>query len=787
MNKLKRTLASLFGGRPCLMMGALMFPVLSLAQSGETTEEKVFELDVFEVTTEEDFGYQSTHASEVTRMNTAIRDIPMSVTILNQEFIEDTLARSTEDVLEYVPGFVPTSNNDAWVIRGFSNANTKFMNGFLQQESIGKVSVANVDRVEVLRGPAAVLFGQGGFAATVNRVTKRPLEKQSTMLSAGYGPLGSVRYEIDTTGPIGDSPFMYRLTGVLDNGEYYRKTPHDEEAIGAALTWKIARKTRVTFEYLYVIETDGGAVWRQPMWKGEPNGFEMPDGTFLSTGDNRQGFSAPGDLREWKRGFTMVDFQHAFSDNWQLRVQFASDTKDQLYNETQPEQGSLTFLKDAVLMPKRWRIRTQDVDNQRSRNELVGRFRTGPATHRVLLGFSWDKSDAHVHNRESRWNRGGLKANDSKLNQQWPSGNVGSRLNTYPDLTLAEFLTDVRLAGFNPYMIPPVNVLNPRLSPVVSRDEAEKPPLISSRNTLDITENTEFYLADMIAFANERFFLTGGLRRTNTTNVRADFRRDGEITADNEADSTTYSFGTVYHLNEAETLTLYANANSSFIPEFRRQPDGTALDPEEGNQKEMGLRFSARESRIQGLFSVYEIKQQNVAREDPLDEDRYIQIDGLRSRGFEFSVNAELSDKLRVYGGYAYTDARDSDSGARVHYVPYHHFSAFSRYSFDLGNKRKELDLMLGTIYTGERLIEPDPITSLGGIDNAPLWIMPGEWRVDLSMRYRYTPPNSDVRWEFRAKIQNLFDNQEIYKLADRVSLQRQPGFTWQIEARLRF
>jgi iron complex outermembrane receptor protein len=92
-----------------------IFPIMSAARvlvglpmavhSQSAADDKVFELDVFEVTTDEDFGYQSTHASEVTRMNTAIRDIPMSVTILNQEFIEDTLARSTEDVLEYVPGF----------------------------------------------------------------------------------------------------------------------------------------------------------------------------------------------------------------------------------------------------------------------------------------------------------------------------------------------------------------------------------------------------------------------------------------------------------------------------------------------------------------------------------------------------------------------------------------------------------------------------------------------------------------------------------------------------------
>ncbi len=103
------------------------------------------ELSAFEVTSNRDVGYQSTNAAEVTRMNTAIADIPMIVTVPNQEFIQDTLARTTEDVFECVPGFGPTSNNDAWTVRGFANANTKFLNGFLQQESIGTVSLANVE------------------------------------------------------------------------------------------------------------------------------------------------------------------------------------------------------------------------------------------------------------------------------------------------------------------------------------------------------------------------------------------------------------------------------------------------------------------------------------------------------------------------------------------------------------------------------------------------------------------------------------------------------------------
>lgn len=743
-------------------------------------------LSAFEVTTARDIGYQSTHAAEVTRMNTAIGDIPMNVTVLNQAFLEDTLARSTEDVLEYVPGFVPTSNNDSWTVRGFANANTKFLNGFLQQESIGKVSLANVERVEVLKGPAAVLYGQGGYAATVNRVTKRPLPRNETSVRANAGPVESWRAELDTSGPVGSaaSPVRYRLTAVYDDGYYYRRITHGEKAVSAIVSWQVTRGTRVSLEHLFVREEDGGAVWRQPMMRAEPRGFAMPDGSFLAYGNNRQGYGSAGDIRRWDRGFTMLDVQHSFGPAVQLRLQAAHDTKDQLYDEHQPEQGSLTILKDAVLMPRRWRVRTQDVDNWRSRNEVVATFATGPVRHRALAGFSWDLSDGEIWNRDGIYNRGGLAATVATLNQRWPTISVGNRYNVFPTLTLAEVLADVRRAGYNPFMIPPLNVVDPERSPPVPA-KADRPPLPAGNRNLDRTENTEWYAADVASFLEERLFLTGGLRHTTTD----DRRRNGLTgiqTYDNHADSTTFSAGVVWHLNAARSATLYANVNSSFVPVFLRQPDGTPLDPEQGNQKELGLRFSLARDRVQGLVSVYEIRQQNLAVDDPnRDGDWYTQIDGVRSRGVEFSLNARFTEAWSLMGGYAYNDARDTRTNARSMYAPHHMATAFNKYAFRSGVLRG-LDLALGSIFIGDRPIDPAVITTLGGIANTPTWTMPGKWRFDGVIRYA-VPRAGRVRYVLGAKVQNVLDNQEIYKLGDSNSVQRQPGRTFQASLSAKF
>ena len=134
------------------------WPLVSSAQTAPSspaprpsTPGEAVQLSAFEVTTSKDIGYQSSNSAEVTRMNTAIVDIPMNVTVFNQQFMEDILAR------------------------GFASVSANFLNGFAQPAGFGSQSVANIERVEVIKGPAAVLYGQGGYGATINRVTKRPL------------------------------------------------------------------------------------------------------------------------------------------------------------------------------------------------------------------------------------------------------------------------------------------------------------------------------------------------------------------------------------------------------------------------------------------------------------------------------------------------------------------------------------------------------------------------------------------------------------------------------------
>jgi iron complex outermembrane receptor protein len=211
-----------------ILLPALLGTLNLSAQTAPTTtetpanaEEKPLELSVFEVTTSEDNGYQSPNTAEVLRMNTAIENVPMNVTIFNQNFIEDLMATDTSQLLAYEASAVKTTENDGFLLRGSSSAGANFLDGFSQTTGNGSQPLANVERVEVIRGPAAVLYGGGGYGGTINRITKQPKPKASASMRLMARDTTAYRGEFDlNTGAFGPGKkFFFRVNGVYESGD----------------------------------------------------------------------------------------------------------------------------------------------------------------------------------------------------------------------------------------------------------------------------------------------------------------------------------------------------------------------------------------------------------------------------------------------------------------------------------------------------------------------------------------------------------------------------------------
>lgn len=778
---------------PWLAAGGWLLAPAGLAQiTTPLAKEETVELSVFQVTASRDVGYQSTNAAEVTRMNTPIEDIPMNVTVFNQQFIEDLLATDTSELLAYEASAVKTTENDGFLARGSASVGTNFLNGFAQTSGFGSQPLANIERVEVIRGPAAVLYGAGGYGGTVNRITKQPRESRHSSARIILGDASSYRLELDHGGPLSDvakdAKFFYRVNGIWEDGETWFGQTKKEKGIAPSLAWKIGPRTKLILEYFYDWR-ENQASWETPVHAGDPRGLVTGDGTYRVM-PRQIAWIYPDDYRRNTRQVASYDLRHAFSRNLQFRSQFQWESKEQDQREVQALSDGLTILADTALMPIRWRDLPRDTENYRTRNELVWEPEVLGTKHRILAGHSWDEQyDLNIQYLSSR-NNGGI-SNAALLNGDGllRDNQAGPLFNSYPTLTYAQFLADPRLAGFNPNLLLPINLFD-RGAEAPLPDVAARPPLHLNTHTKTYTASQSAYFNDVFSLARDRVFVMAGMRYTDSTR-RTLNRASGTLptkvlldsapTVEVNDHATTGSVGLVWHLNAAKNYTLYGNLNNSFSPEFRSNPDGSSLDAERGEQKEIGLRFNLRSGRLTGLVTYYDLLQDNVTRADPNNAGYFIQEKGQRSTGFELSLNARLTDNWLVFGGYANTDARNELTGVVKDLQPRHRFTMFNRYNFTSG-RLKGLGLSLGTIYVGERPLTPT--TSRNEPDWGP---MPDYWKVDAIVSYKLRRPKAKASYDFSFKVNNVFDNEEIYYVGQWYRYTLDPGRQWQAVVTARF
>ena len=755
-------------------------------------KDEVISLSVFEVTNSRDIGYQSSNAAEATRMNTPIENIPMNVTVFNQQFIEDLVATDTSQLLAYDASAVKTTENDGFLSRGSASVGSNFLNGFAQTSGFGSQPLANIERVEIIRGPAAVLYGSGGYGGTYNRITKQAQPKQFTAGRVILSDYHSYRVELDEN--VGNLPvfggkmFAFRFNGILERGSTWFGQRKLEQGLAPTLSWQVGPRTKVIVEYFFDWRESQGS-WETPVHAGDPKGMVTGDGTYRKM-PRRVAWNIPDDYRRNTRRVASTDVRHAFSDDLQFRSQFQYESKDQDNRETQALSDGLTILRDTALMPRLLRYQPRKTQNYRTRNELIWNVATGPLQHRLLFGHGWLVQYDWSYGYLSSQNYGGLTG-ANLTNAAFPNPGANAKYFNFPNLTYAQFLANPQLAGYNPNIILPINLFD-RGSERLLAGSASLPTLFNNANAYTYLANTDIYANDVFSVFKDRVYVMGGVRRSQVVRKTINFAAGAfpnivflpsAPTIYRSPSATTSSFGAVWHLNEAKTFSLYANVNTSFSPQFSINPDGTNLDPETGKQKEVGLRISLLGGRISALVDYFDLLQDNVALADnaPGRTGYFIQINGQRSTGVELNVNARVTDQWLATGGYSNTDARNDLTGVPKDLSPRDRFTMFNRYNFKSG-ALKNLSLSLGTIYTNKR--DLTNATSRGEPNWGPL---PAWWRVDTIFGYKFRPAGSRFSYDFSFKVNNIFDNREIYYVGQWYRYTLDPGREWQAVTSVRF
>lgn len=274
-----------------------------------------------EVIAPPDTGYNPTDANVGTRTNTPLRDIPQTINVIPQQVIKDQRALTIGEALRNVGvvGSGTFAQSDRLILRG--SGTTNILTDGLRNYFVGYrdlTSIGNVERIEVLRGPASVLYGQGSLSGTINLVTKQPLIDPFYAASFSVGSYDTYQGTLDLSGPLTtDKSVLYRLNGsYLNSNGFVDFYSQQRSQIAGALAWNIGKNTKLTFNTSYADFS------RSATYQGIPalgTLFSNPLGKLPRTRFLGEPGKEDQDTSDTRLSYKL---EHRFNENWSLENAF---------------------------------------------------------------------------------------------------------------------------------------------------------------------------------------------------------------------------------------------------------------------------------------------------------------------------------------------------------------------------------------------------------------------------------------------------------------------------------
>jgi catecholate siderophore receptor len=323
-------------------------------------------------------SYEVTETNTATKINVPLRDIPQTVNIVPAVVLHDQNALSLQDALQNVPGLsfsVGDGQRDQVTIRGFSAISDQFVDG-VRDDALYFRDLSNIERVEVLKGPASVLYGRGSAGGLVNRVTKKPLE--SALLEAGItlGSHGQRRGEFDVGAATSDKDAPFRLTGAVEDSTGFRDRYFlRRQALAPSATFKLSPATTLTLQADYLHDkrlADQGV----PSYHGRP--VDVPVETYFGAANATARAFVQSDVKS-----ATATLDHAFTPDLKLHTVLRAYDYALDRNYT-----SIGAIKDGanptVTIGQSHRLR--DEDGRYLQNELSQTVDWGATSHKLLYG-----------------------------------------------------------------------------------------------------------------------------------------------------------------------------------------------------------------------------------------------------------------------------------------------------------------------------------------------------------------------------------------------------------------
>jgi catecholate siderophore receptor len=550
----------------------------------------------------DDAGYSPAASSSATKTTAPLRDIPQSVNVVPQQLLRDQGAHSMEDALRNVPG-VGFSHGDGQrdqvTIRGFTAISDQFLDG-VRDDALYFRDLSNIERVEVLKGPAAVLYGRGSSGGLINRITRKPRFGQTfgeTAVTLGSDDLKRVEADLNTG--LGETAAFRLNLAREDSGSYRDQQFVDRYSFAPSLALKLGGGSELLLQYTKARDqriTDFGI----PALNGRP--VDVPISTYYGSPDARRDDTTT----------TMVDsftatFDHRFNDRTSLR------------NVTRISRYELdrysTFTSGT----------TNPVDL------TVGRSRS----------FILRDEDAVFNQTDVTW-RGALGG----MQHEWLTGAEIGRQQRRAE-SVSGGVVD-RVPIFNPGGIP---------VPPIPAGAFTASSAIPSHTTQDVMG---VYVQDQVTLA-PGWKLLAGLRYDA---FRQSTRFDRTLPSLERTDrSWSPRAGIVWQPTDTQSYYVsYSRSFQPSAEAFALTASNAENAPEMTRNIEVGTKLDLLDGELNFTAAVFNLERSNIKNTDPADPTRQINVGRQRTNGLELAANGRLPGRWDVSAGYAFLDAKMVES-----------------------------------------------------------------------------------------------------------------------------
>ncbi|MBI3507752.1 MAG: TonB-dependent siderophore receptor [Proteobacteria bacterium] len=571
-------------------------------------------------------GYNAGSSRTATKTDTPVRDTPQSISIMTKEFVDDVSAQSMQDAVRYVPGVTMhqgEGNRDQFIFRGNSSSADFFIDGVRDDVQYYR-DLYNVDRIEVLKGPNAMIFGRGGAGGVINRAMKYADGNRVREISGTLGSFANRRVSVDIGDKISEKA-AFRVNTFYQYADSFRNRVNSERS-GINPTFTVMPSDATTIKFGFEYFKDNRTADR-----GLPSAAGRPYGGSITSfyGDPNVSYSNA----VVKTVYATVEHETNIGINIRNNTRYSDYEK--FYQNVYPGSALNATGTSFNLSAYNNSISRGNFTNQ---TDFTGTLETGPVVHRLLFGTEFSR-----------------QTSDTLRNSGFFNGTA----------------TTFAVSPGSPTVSAPVTFRH------VATDAWGQ-----SVATVAAT-----YVQNQMEI-NRHLQLIGGLRFDQfdydfiDKNTYIKYGRTDNLVSPRVGvvvkPVEPLSLYTSYSVS-------YLPASGDQFASLATNTQG--LKPEQMTNYEAGAKWDVRPG-LSLNAAVFQLDRENTRAVDPADTTRFVLTGQSRTRGTEIGATGKITEAWQVVGGYAYQDAyyvtttSAARAGTAVALVPRHTATLWNKYQF---------------------------------------------------------------------------------------------------------